>query len=106
MIGERYAAVRAFVDISAFAAAYEFVCAAPVNKQDALLAALKVFSELILEPGADITAVAAAKLAFHIDYADGGKLHLIIPLIELKILVLPCFCGVAALQVGSGRAQQ
>ena len=99
MIGERHAAIGAFIDVSAFAAAYKLVCTAPVNKQDALLSALKVFSEFILESDADITAVAAAKLALHIDNTDGRKLHLVISLMELKVLVLPCFSGVAALNI-------
>ena len=92
VIGQRNAAPRALIGIPAFAAAYKLVRPAAVYEQYALLAAADVLAELLAQLFAYVRAVAAPKLALHIDDLHLRQLHIVIsaPQREERIIPLPC----------------
>ena len=54
VVGQRNTAVRALIDEAALHARYQLVCTAAVQKQDALLPAVDILSDLFLQEKADI----------------------------------------------------
>ena len=66
VIGQGNAAAGTFVGEAALPAAYELSRPAAVDKQDALLTALKVLLQLLPEIRADRTSVAVSQLPLHI----------------------------------------
>lgn len=72
VVGQAHAAIGAAVREAAVHAGYELVCAASVQEEYALLAALQVFRYLGAQSLAYAAAVAAAELALHVDDLDAG----------------------------------
>ena len=91
VIGQRNAAPRALIGIPAFAAAYKLVRPAAVYEQYALLAAADVIFQLLTQLFAYVRAVAAPKLALHVDDLHLRKLHIVISAAqrEERIIALP-----------------
>ena len=106
VICQRNAAIRAFIDVSAVAAADELICSAAVYEQYALLAAGEVIFKLGAQAGAELAAVSGLELLFHIDYFDRGQLHRVVSLVQLEKLILPGLSRIAAFDIRSCGAEQ
>ena len=87
MISERNTASGTLESVSAGTAADKLICAAPVQKQNALLAAFNVGPDLITEKRANVAIVSTPQLSFHIDNFDLRQMHFIVSLIESEITV-------------------
>ena len=106
VICERNAAPWASVSIAAISAAYQLMCAAAVDEQYALLAALDILLKLIPQEAAYIAVVPAAKLALHVNYLHFGKPHIVIAVFQREERVPPDARVIARTDVRRGGAEQ
>ena len=106
MIRQADAAVRARIGRAALGAGDDLTRAAPVEKQNTLLAAAEILLQLAIEHGADGAGGAVAQFLLHIGDDDVRQLTGIEPIRQRKVMIAPGLGVIAADNVRRCRAEQ
>ena len=106
MVRHRHAAPRALRHVAALAAQQHPRAAAPVEKQNALLAAFDIFFKLCAQRMTDRGLVPLPQLVLHVGDQHLGKRQIVEPLMKGKDLIASVFGSVCRFNRRRGRAEQ
>ena len=106
MIRQADAAVRARIGRAALGTGDDLACTAPVEKQNALLAAAQIFLQLAVEHGADGAGIAIAQFLLHVGNDDIRQLAGIEPVRQCEVMIAAGLGIITADDVRRRRTEQ
>ena len=106
MIRQADAAVRARIGRAALGTGDDLACTAPVEKQNALLAAAQIFLQLAVEHGADGAGIAIAQFLLHVGNDNVRQLAGIEPVRQCEVMIAAGLGIITADDVRRRRTEQ